>query len=115
MDETRIASTATEELFVKAPMKHIATIAIVIAACMLSGCDKALSGRYEEVDGAGALEFRGDRVFVTLAVVGTTFASSYEVIGSQIVIEGVGPRQVYALKSDGSIEAGAGLRFVKRQ
>ena len=96
-------------------IRTIASLAIIACTtCAMSGCDKTLAGKYEEVDGAGALEFRGDQVYVTLAVVGTTFAAGYEMNGNQIIVNGAGPAQVYALNADGSIEAGAGLRFVKR-
>lgn len=95
--------------------RFLITFALLCVAMLhLTGCDKPLTGKYEEVDGAGALEFRDNRVFITLAIVGTTFAADYEMQGNQIIISGAGPAQVYALNADGSIEAGAGLRFVKQ-
>jgi hypothetical protein len=83
----------------------------LLAALWLAGCSARLSGTYSEVGGAGRLEFRGAKVYVT-TVLGTTFVTPYEVDGNRIIIKGAGGSQVYTLDGD-TLDGGMGMKFVK--
>ena len=92
---------------------RIASIGGALAAsAILAGCDDNLSGTFDQVDGAGRLEFHGSKVYVT-SILGTTFVTNYEVDGNHIIIKGAGGAQVYTHTGD-TLDAGAGIRFVKR-
>ena len=78
----------------------------------VAGCDGGVAGTYDEVDGAGSLEFKGSRVYVT-SVLGTTFVTDFEVDGDRIIIKGAGGSQVYSRKGD-TLDGGMGMKFVKK-
>jgi hypothetical protein len=87
-------------------------VCVLLAAS--AGCDEALFGRYDEVNGWGRLEFHGQTVHVTVAIVGSTFAAEYEVRGHEVIVnESVG-HQVLHIQQDGSLRDGMGLRFVRQ-
>jgi hypothetical protein len=91
-----------------------ALAAIIITAPTLVGCDERLSGKYDEVEGWGSLEFKGHRVYVTTPVVGSTSAAEYQMDGNTVTIREHGASQVLMRSPDGALSDGAGLRYVKR-
>lgn len=94
----------------------IAAVAAVLLTVLLtmSGCGDRLSGRYDELDGWGSLEFEGDRVYITLAVIQTTTAADYEIDGGKVIVKSPGALQVYNINSDGTLEGGLGMKFIRR-
>lgn len=98
-------------------MAHsLVAVALVALGLLLGGCDDRISGQYDEVDGLGSLEFRGDRVYVTMAIVGTTIAADYNVEGDQVIIDGLGlsGSQSLHIRDARTLDGEMGLTFVKR-
>src|SRR5262245_1960054 len=90
----------------------VATVGGVAVAMALAACGPGMSGKYAEVDGLGALEFKGRKVYVTTAL-GTTFVAEYEVDGDRVIIKGAGGSQVYTRAGD-RLDGGLGMKFVKQ-
>jgi hypothetical protein len=84
----------------------------LLAALFLGACDAGLSGRYEEVQGLGSLDFQEDGT-VYVSVLGATFAGEYEVEGERVVIQGPQGSQVFTW-NDGRLEGGHGLAYVRK-
>jgi hypothetical protein len=90
-------------------ISSIAALVVIVAVSASGG--NALSGIYTATDGAGTLEFRGNKVYVTSSL-GTTFVSTYEIDGNRIVIKGTGGAQVFT-RDGPTLDAGAGMKYVK--
>ena len=86
-------------------------LAMALAVTLVVPGMHRLTGEYDQVDGAGRLEFRGSRVYVT-TVLGMTFATTYEVDGDRVIIKGGGGAQVYTRRGE-TLDGGVGLKFVK--
>src|SRR4051812_34678832 len=90
-------------------------VAATIAAALLAAAafgglvnfDHRPSGVYDEVDGAGRLEFKGSTVYAT-PTRGMTFASHYSVDGDLIVLKAEGGSQVYRRNGE-ALEGGMGM------
>src|SRR6187431_295658 len=82
--------------FVGRTLRLLASLALLLT---LSGCDRGMSGKYDEVNGTGSLEFTGEKVYVT-TFMGTTFVADYEVDGDHVIIKTAGGSQVYTRKGD---------------
>jgi hypothetical protein len=94
-------------------LRRIAALAAVLVFSMgPAGCGKELSGRYDEIDGTGSLEFKGRRVYMT-TMLNTVLVADYEIDGQRVIIRGSGGSQVYTRDGD-TIDAGMGIRYVKK-
>jgi len=56
----------------------------------------------------------GQTVYVTVAIVGSTFAAEYVVEGDRVILKGAAAQRPFRLAADGSLQDGTGLRFVLR-
>ena len=102
-------------------LKHLATRwsvqvrGLIGVGCVgLVGCEERLSGQYVEVNGWGRMEFHEQTVYVTVAIVGSTFAATYDVEGDDVIIDGAAGSQLFHIQSDGDLHDGKGLRFVRQ-
>lgn len=92
---------------------RVAAVTAIFAIWLgMAGCGKQMSGRYQQVDGAGSLEFKGRRVYVT-TVLNTVLVADYELDGDRVIIRGSGGSQVYMCNGD-TIDAGMGIQYVKQ-
>jgi len=113
-----------DHLMKRRPARWAARLLLVIGVGCggLAGCDEVMSGHYDEANGWGGMEFRGKTVYVTVAIVGSTFAATYDVQGNHVIVDGGGGGgaaggagvQSFRIEPDGSLRDANGLRFVRR-
>lgn len=90
------------------------SVLIGVGCVGLVGCEEGMSGEYVEANGWGRMEFHEQTVYVTVAIVGSTFAATYDVQGDDVIIDGAAGSQLFHIQSDGSLHDGNGLRFVRQ-
>jgi hypothetical protein len=81
-------------------MARIAVIiAIVTMIALMRGCSAGFSGEYEEVEGAGSMEFKTDGT-VYIETMGMTSQAEYEVDGKRVIIRTQLGSQVFTREGD---------------
>lgn len=89
----------------------VLAVVLAVGAILLSR-GGGLSGTYADASGAGSMEFRGSKVYIT-TVLGTTYVSTYELDGDRVVIKGAGGAQVFN-RHGATLDGGVGMKFVKQ-
>jgi hypothetical protein len=77
----------------------IAMIALVTMITLMTGCTAGFSGEYEEVEGAGSMEFKTDGT-VYIETMGMTSQAEYEVDGKRVIIRTQLGSQVFTREGD---------------
>ena len=90
------------------PFRKIARIAALLAVLVaLAGCGAGMSGTYDEIDGAGSMEFKSDGT-VYIETMGMTSQAEYEVDGEKVIIRTQLGSQVFTREGD-VLKGGDGL------